>query len=34
MIFKFKKKAVDFPPTAGDWAAKEMLIKNIQRKRM
>ncbi|POG69174.1 hypothetical protein GLOIN_2v1480211 [Rhizophagus irregularis DAOM 181602=DAOM 197198] len=29
----FKKKAPDFPVTAGDWAVKEMLISTIQRKR-
>ncbi|CAB5358660.1 unnamed protein product [Rhizophagus irregularis] len=29
---EFKKKAPDFPVTAGDWAVKEMLISTIQRK--
>ena len=30
---QFKKKAIDFPPTAADWAVKEMLVNTIQRKR-
>ncbi|PKC72453.1 hypothetical protein RhiirA1_452339 [Rhizophagus irregularis] len=33
VVRAFKKKAPDFPVTAGDWAVKEMLISTIQRKR-
>ncbi|GES77176.1 hypothetical protein GLOIN_2v1480211 [Rhizophagus clarus] len=29
----FKKRAPDFPVTAGDWAVKEMLVSTIQNKR-
>ncbi|CAB4413650.1 unnamed protein product [Rhizophagus irregularis] len=32
VVRAFKKKAPDFPITAGDWAVKEMLISTIQRK--
>ncbi|CAB4430351.1 unnamed protein product [Rhizophagus irregularis] len=32
VVRAFKKKASDFPVTAGDWAVKEMLISTIQRK--
>ncbi|CAB4394223.1 unnamed protein product [Rhizophagus irregularis] len=32
LSYLFKKKAPDFPVTAGDWAVKEMLISTIQRK--
>ncbi|PKY15145.1 hypothetical protein RhiirB3_427292 [Rhizophagus irregularis] len=32
VVRAFKKKAPDFPVTAGDWAVKEMLISTIQRK--
>ncbi|CAB4385764.1 unnamed protein product [Rhizophagus irregularis] len=32
IVRAFKKKAPDFPVTAGDWAIKEMLITTVQNK--
>ncbi|GES89390.1 hypothetical protein GLOIN_2v1480211 [Rhizophagus clarus] len=33
IVRSFKKRAPDFPVTAGDWAVKEMLVSTIQNKR-